>query len=616
MTSPSAPLTKEDFDRSEWEGVIAGSARKECDVYRSLFLDKARQAEVTGDGRSSDVFALLSNLTSLHLRPYSVDEPFGPMWELTNSRSAIPNDFSEEDLDTLKQVAPEANDPEMRARIADVLWVRSRDFRMAQLAVTSYLEAADILGDLDRWVPYGDRVERAIRLAASLGRAGDPFKKTVDFIEGALDGHDGEQDPSFPLTDLMRLLQDYGQGDPAKYGGSVQSEATRAEAENEWAQARAYWEIRARWSQMEGDEDGRRQALVKAAETYVKESEEALNRTPPSYLVASSHLTRAIEGLRRAGGQRERVEELRHVLLGYQRQRRNEMVSFSGTLDLTEFVERAENRVKGKPFVEALVALATSCAPPEKSKLRQQVEENSRGSIMSIISMDVVNDAGRVVARRPSRLSNIPEEVQEAARADMFSQATVLHEGYGASLIEPARKQINLEHNVGVSALLPFVSNNPFVPEGRELIYAQGLHYGLKGNLLVAAHLLIPQIEHSVRHVLSESGVLASTLRSSGIQEERNLNQTLYEPKLEELWGEDIVFDLQGLLVERFGSNLRNKMAHGLMGPESFSSYSVLYLWWITLYICYAHLAVQHSQGTDGPPESEEGEGATSDEED
>lgn len=169
---------------------------------------------------------------------------------------------------------------------------------------------------------------------------------------------------------------------------------------------------------------------------------------------------------------------------------------------------------------------------------------------------------------------------------------------------------------VGVDALLPFVSNNPFVPEGRELIYAQGLHHGLKGGLLVAAHLLIPQIENSVRHVLAENGVLASTLSNSGIQEERNLNRTLYEPKLEELWGEDIVFDLQGLLVERFGSNLRNRMAHGLMELDSFSSYSILYVWWTTLYICFAHLAAPNSQGTGEPPEEEEDESASSNEED
>ena len=35
------------------------------------------------------------------------------------------------------------------------------------------------------------------------------------------------------------------------------------------------------------------------------------------------------------------------------------------------------------------------------------------------------------------------------------------------------------------------------------------------------------------------------------------------------LLGEDLVFDLQGLLVERFGVNLRNRMAHGLMGTNS-----------------------------------------------
>jgi hypothetical protein len=52
------------------------------------------------------------------------------------------------------------------------------------------------------------------------------------------------------------------------------------------------------------------------------------------------------------------------------------------------------------------------------------------------------------------------------------------------------------------------------------------------------------------------------------------------------LLGEDLVFDLQGLLVERFGVNLRNRMAHGLMGHDEFAFPTVLYLWWLVLRNC------------------------------
>lgn len=79
----------------------------------------------------------------------------------------------------------------------------------------------------------------------------------------------------------------------------------------------------------------------------------------------------------------------------------------------------------------------------------------------------------------------------------------------------------------------------------------------------------------------------------------------MYEPKLEELLGEDLVFDLQGLLVERFGVNLRNRMAHGLMGDDEFASPTVLYLWWLMLRICMIYVLVNRNPKWDEAGEAE-----------
>jgi hypothetical protein len=135
----------------------------------------------------------------------------------------------------------------------------------------------------------------------------------------------------------------------------------------------------------------------------------------------------------------------------------------------------------------------------------------------------------------------------------------------------------------------PLVMNNPFIPPGREYIFARGLYSGLIGDFLVSTHLLIPQLEHSIRRLLYQSGAIASTLEDRGIEHERDLNRTLYEPfadKLRELLGENLVFDLRGLLVEDVGSNLRNALAHGLIDSNSFFSKKLSYVWWITLHLC------------------------------
>ncbi|HRF97031.1 MAG TPA: DUF4209 domain-containing protein, partial [Aggregatilineales bacterium] len=65
------------------------------------------------------------------------------------------------------------------------------------------------------------------------------------------------------------------------------------------------------------------------------------------------------------------------------------------------------------------------------------------------------------------------------------------------------------------------------------------------------------------------------------------LDAILSEAKLEEVLGENVVFDLRCLLIEKLGSNYRNDFAHGLLSDDGFSSYTAIYLWWLVLHLCY-----------------------------
>ncbi|MEP7038430.1 MAG: DUF4209 domain-containing protein, partial [Acidobacteriota bacterium] len=104
---------------------------------------------------------------------------------------------------------------------------------------------------------------------------------------------------------------------------------------------------------------------------------------------------------------------------------------------------------------------------------------------------------------------------------------------------------------------------------------------------LTAIHFLIPQMEESIRYFLIRCGIVPSSFTDKGIQDEYNLNKLLKEEKftakLNEIFGDDFVFDLRCVLVERFGANLRNDMAHGLIDHNSFYSHAAVYFWWLAL---------------------------------
>jgi hypothetical protein len=133
------------------------------------------------------------------------------------------------------------------------------------------------------------------------------------------------------------------------------------------------------------------------------------------------------------------------------------------------------------------------------------------------------------------------------------------------------------------------VDENPFIPQGREPLYARGLLAGLHGDPVIAAYLLIPQLENSLRHLLKQHGFIAS--KSEVIQDDYLLNKVLYSPDLKEVLTEDIILILKGLLVERMGANIRNEICHGLFDYSQFFQPQITYIWWLTLYLClYAKL--------------------------
>lgn len=602
MAFKNIPLSKADFEDHKWEDIIGGCQEKDCVSYSPLFFARARELEATGDQKGSELFTLLGAITSFMLKSDSKDEPFGPVFVSRNSRSAILDDLQGLHLDALKEIVAEIKDPEMRARVADVLWVTRRDFRMAELAVEAYLESAKNLENPENWPKCVDRIERATRIAVSLGPKNASSSLVFSHIEGVLDRYQGE-DPLFLSAKMMELLLEFGQGHPTKYATLSEKAASRAETESNWHRASTYWEIKARWQERQNDSAGRREALVNAAESYVKEAESALNRPSPSYLVASTHLQRAIEAHRRIGN-KTRVEELHKVLLQYQAESMKEMKPISTKLEVTEKVkeaiEQAVETVKGKGFHDALFDLALMLRLPKVEYLKQQaIKSAQEHPLQHLVSATSVDRQGKVIGRRPSMLSKDPEEIEAATRAEMFFQAQFQDTIDVQWILQPVGQQIVMEHPCRLNDFLPMVSNNPLVPEGREYLYAKGLQAGIHGDLSVAAHLLIPQFEHSVRYVLAQRGVITSGIDQEGIQEEYNLNKTLYLPVLHEIFGEDMVFHLQRLLVEPLGGNLRNKMAHGLMSYGDFHSIEVVYLWWLILkLVCIPLIAFSRQSQT------------------
>lgn len=585
MLSLNPPLTKQDFINSGWKEVVNSSERKECRRYYDGFHSKATEAKETGNHRQHEMFDILKFVCVIPVE-----------------------NIKDEYLDFLDEIIDEVSDPELKAKIAEIIWVKRGDYRSGQLAVKAYLESAKQLEDPQKWTRCVDRIERSLRLARKINYQPEIV---IEYIDEVLNRYQGEDSLwlSIKLHELLQeekninLLRKKQLLNTAKYAALAEKGAIFQESSKEWDKARNYWRIKAEWHRIEKNVEKAYTARMLAAETYIKEAEDSLTKHPTPYFKASHDLQKAFEAFERLqsqGTQEERaviknkLEQIHKRLLEYQQESSNELITISSEFNISEEVELARSQVRGKEFPEALLSLASLATPPKVSELRQIVEETA--SLSHFFPIVKMNEMGKVIARQITN-SN---DGEEAIKFEMYVKAAEYQKIYAQAFIEPARYQIFSEHIIQKSEenkiketdLLPLVINNPFVPPGREKLLIKGLYAGLIGDFITSNHILIPQIENCVRYLLSNRGAITSGIdnKNNGIQKEDNLNTTLFPtkyPQITSIFDEDTLFDLQGLLIEKSGSNLRNRMAHGLINDNDFSSPIFSYLWWVTLRLCF-----------------------------
>ena len=146
---------------------------------------------------------------------------------------------------------------------------------------------------------------------------------------------------------------------------------------------------------------------------------------------------------------------------------------------------------------------------------------------------------------------------------------------------------------------MPMLTNNPFVPVGREYLVAKGLVAGFNGKWIEATNILIPQFEEAIRYILKQNGEVVSGLDAKNLQDDRSLNKTLKSPLIDDILGKDLSFELKGLLISRFGANLRNRVSHGLMHTGEYYSYDTVYFWWIYLRLAYWPAFIKRQKSAD-----------------
>ena len=569
------PATKADFLRADVGAVLSG-VEQTCWKFSGVLYARAEQATKAGDGELAWVLSLLSDVASYGLKADDWRQPYGPRMVFEGRRTASIEDLRDDQLAFLVYIYTDIPVAELRARVADVLFVRKRHHDFARAAVDAYLDSATQLLSQERWVPALHLLERALAISTKLKDEARVIARITQEIETRC------PDPSFFSAKLMQVLYDRRVGEPEKIAKLAEQAVQKAYADKDYHREHEYLDLAARWRRRANQPDDERRLILASAESYVKLADATETRS-----LEGAFLEQAIQRLRTISGTQARVEELHRRLLIAEKQALAELKGYERPLDLKDSIERARAHVAGQPSSAAIFRLALMWRPRPIGDIQSAVLETARQAVFfSSIPRVMMNRQGKAVAKRGSILSGTDEEKERTLRQMMFERAAQQRQVVAVSTLDPARSQVVDEHYVGYRDLMPITMRSPFVPPGREEVFAIGLADGFNGNYASSLHLLMPQFENSVRMILAQAGAVTSKIDDDGVQDEKSLNELLFKNEHTlAVFGEDLLFDMQGLLVDRWGGNLRNQFAHGLLEVDEMIGPSAIYFWWLTLHL-------------------------------
>ena len=590
-------ISLEEFHGVDIEAPIRDSQNVDSWSLASLYKAASKQEAKSDNGPAARVYDLVAQVTEMHFKPDDGAEPYGPVFVAPDGRrSMIPGDLRGEQSAVFAAIVAKIGNPGLKARLADVTWLNDRkQHAMAQLAIDAYCEAVQAVLDGSSVFLDGNRsasshdgkdmLARACWIAKATGwkdPEGTRLKKLIsNVIRDAIDRKDhGGFHNSAEIGLQFRI------GDPAELAWQAETLATM-EGTGGFT-SRKLWELAASAHQQSGNDSERYRCLASAAECLVS----LADADGDQGMVAASHLTEAIKALRNVPNTVERRQQLEIRLREAQASIHDQMVMISTPVDLTDLREKACECFSDLSLSQAFAAFARLAASPSPDELRDEARKQAKECLLSsIVPKTIVDDEGKVVSKSPA--SDGSEENDELAlrhgiaRNEGFRRQ---HVAYGQ--IEPARQVIHAEHPLQQRDFLPLVAMSHFVPADREDIFSLAFARFFGGDFISALHILVPQLENSLRYVLKLTGHEPSSMKSDMTQENRSLSVMLEKDRgpLEEIYDPAIVFEIENLFDFRGGPALRHQTAHGLVSGDACHGADAIYACWFMFLLCCLHV--------------------------
>ena len=588
---PYTLVTQSDFAAvSNLEAPLIGRPSMDCLNMHSMYHQAAIQSKQENRDSEFRVFCALAAVASFGLRTDNPLEPFVSMIQIGGRRTALPEDFRGEPAVALYENIGHFKNPALRARIADTIWLL--DPKRANIgydALRAYTEAARILcsgndGEDGWYSPFlgADYLGRALTIAKRIGWEKDESLAVRTLLQDARKNLPSDNRAAV----FMRLAThdiNYGVSD----AGIVARESEEIiKDESDIDIQRELWRLAARdYAQDHSKFDKKRDECLSAAgHCSIRMADEA-----KSSIGKVHFLEQAIADFQKVNNSKDLRIKLRKRLYDAQAGIFDEMRTFHYKEDISDNVKKTRERISGQSLMGALRGLMLSSTSPNPEELRENAKEMIAQFPLSYLISSTRYDENKRPIERTAGKSSL-DEIDETAIRQGICEWEAMRRGLTTSgNIYPAIQIISVEHNVGSREIAFLCRHSPFIPPDRVEIYTEGFMRFLRGDMIAALHILVPQLENSIRRILEQLGIDISTLKPQNMTQEVMSLSTLFDKfkkNLDQIFGPALVMDIDNVFNYRGGLHLRDRLSHGLMNDDSMiGGHEIVYACWLIFHI-------------------------------
>lgn len=210
----------------------------------------------------------------------------------------------------------------------------------------------------------------------------------------------------------------------------------------------------------------------------------------------------------------------------------------------------------------ALKRVAIHFIPKRDEVINQLKDLSEKTPFQFHITRQIQNMAGRVVA-----IVGSLDEDQEGHIVNLITQNSQI----SAFFLAHVFLRLKEKYDLNADALVDFLYQSPLFDEKRKRIVEKGLRAYFDEDYIIAVHILVPQIESSIRKLMELCRApLLKPSRFGGFNL-KVLGDMLADKVTIQIFGENLVFYFRSMLVDQRGFNIRNDICHGDIWDEGFS---------------------------------------------